>query len=798
MPRKASSAAGGSLGPTGQLLLTALALAGLAAGFEIQAFFSLPSSWENLLAPSGALTILAWMILLAAGLAALTVGLFFPMRLAALAAPLPLRTWTRLLAQAALLLSVVWFYLYSPWQAAWPGPWTQLVFSACLAQLITLCGATRREMSFGAREIALTLALFLYPRIVLELRALFDIPLVYRAATVGGVLVLFGLSALLLTGAGRGPRAWLLEIRGRLGWLRLALLSLSLGAPLLFRYLAGVPFYILAPNVRFFFALIGWCAAAYLLERGKTQIASIQTLAVSALALILASSLTSSLLLVVNDPFSLSWSEGNRFYDYSLVFGQGLYQHDGVIVNPYNFPGRYVLWGVLFLWPGLPIWVHRLWNIVLQTVPPLLFGAVVTRGLRDVWLRLGLMLWVAAFFIVQAPVHPPLMLLAAFLMFFLPRKSAGARIVSLLIASAYAAISRWTWIPAVAAWGVLTDLIFFYPLRNDRLMKRILPAVPLVMAGLLPGLLLAIPTTFSPSSEVPTFSQPLLWGRLLPNQTYPLGILLGTLLATGPLLTLLGWFMYSGRWRLDRVQIIAIWGALAGFYAAGLIISAKIGGGGDLHNMDLYLVTLAILLVLCVRAVAAEGKWNPAAWPFVPRAMLVILFLLPANRFSPLNPAAAQDPALLLPGKSNAEAVLTTIQEQVASASQTGEVLFMDQRQLLTFGYVRGVPFVPEYEKKYMMDQALADNSQYFQPYYRDLAGRRFSLILTEPLHLRLRVETGGVFWEENDAWVKWVSQPTLCFYEPVATYLQAGVQLLVPRQSPVGCDVYLSKESQP
>ena len=212
----------------------------------------------------------------------------------------------------------------------------------------------------------------------------------------------------------------------------------------------------------------------------------------------------------------------------------------------------------------------------------------------------------------------------------------------------------------------------------------------------------------------------------------------------------------------------------------------------------MYLVTLVIVLALCVRAVSAEGRWKPASWPFLPQAMLAVLFLLPAYQYTPLNPAAAQDPSLTLPGRPEVQATLTAIRTQVAGASRTGEVLFMDQRQLLTFGYVGGVAFVPEYEKKYMMDQALAGNAGYFQPYYRDLAKRRFSLILTEPLHLRLRENIGGVFSEENDAWVKWVSEPTLCFYEPVATYIEAGVQLLVPRPSPVGCEAYLSNGNQP
>jgi hypothetical protein len=49
-----------------------------------------------------------------------------------------------------------------------------------------------------------------------------------------------------------------------------------------------------------------------------------------------------------------------------------------------------------------------------------------------------------------------------------------------------------------------------------------------------------------------------------------------------------------------------------------------------------------------------------------------------------------------------------------------GRVLFMDQRQLLTFGYVEDVPLVPEYEKKVLMNAAMGADANYFAPFYAD------------------------------------------------------------------------------
>jgi hypothetical protein len=116
----------------------------------------------------------------------------------------------------------------------------------------------------------------------------------------------------------------------------------------------------------------------------------------------------------------------------------------------------------------------------------------------------------------------------------------------------------------------------------------------------------------------------------------------------------------------------------------------------------------------------------------------------------------------------------------------------MDHRQLLTFGYLPAIPFVPDYEKKYMMDQAMANNASYFQAYYQDLAKGRFALIVTEPLRTKRREELGGPFSEENDAWVLWVSNPTLCFYEPLYVSTDVNIELLVPKQNPLGCEQYL------
>ena len=134
----------------------------------------------------------------------------------------------------------------------------------------------------------------------------------------------------------------------------------------------------------------------------------------------------------------------------------------------------------------------------------------------------------------------------------------------------------------------------------------------------------------------------------------------------------------------------------------------------------------------------------------------------------------------IYPSRETVEAGLASIRAYTSAAQPCGEILFIDQRQLLTFGYVPGIALVPEYEKKLMMDKAMAEDAAYFEPFYQDLADRRFALIIVEPL----RTEYQGndyEFGNENDAWVKWVSRPILRNYHEVDTHLSLGFQVLAP-----------------
>jgi hypothetical protein len=233
-------------------------------------------------------------------------------------------------------------------------------------------------------------------------------------------------------------------------------------------------------------------------------------------------------------------------------------------------------------------------------------------------------------------------------------------------------------------------------------------------------------------------------------------------------------------------------------------VSTKIGGGGDLHNMDMFLIGLMFTALIAWEK--SGNNWTTIVdhSPLWLKFIILLLFALPG--FQSLTAmrsySFAEDVSSLItltdapqgssldmyPLREITDSALEKIRAEVALArSNDGEVLFMDQRQLLTFGYITDVPLIPEYEKKILMNQALGSNANYFQGFYDDLAKHRFALIISELLRTPVK-DSSFQFGEENNAWVKWVSSPILCYYEEKITLKKVGVQLLVPKSGQVDC----------
>ena len=82
------------------------------------------------------------------------------------------------------------------------------------------------------------------------------------------------------------------------------------------------------------------------------------------------------------------------------------------------------------------------------------------------------------------------------------------------------------------------------------------------------------------------------------------------------------------------------------------------------------------------------------------------------------------------------------------------------------------------------MEMAMSGSESYLNDFYSDIESRRFGLIITDPLKIQYQGASHS-FGEENDAWVSKVSEPVLCYYEPVETLSDVEIQILEPRNQP-------------
>lgn len=534
---------------------------------------------------------------------------------------------------------------------------------------------------------------------------------------------------------------------------------------------------------------------------------------------------------VTDYPFSMGWSEGNRIWDYSMRFGRDRY---GIADNQDIYvlldSGRMLVGGLPFLIPNVTIETVRLWIGLTLILPYFLVGVaayiVAEKNIR-IWMLMTL--WVFLF-LRQGPIHSPLVLAAA-LTVLLWRKPLWIAIPLIIYAGYFAQSSRFTWLFAPGLWIGMLELAGASTLNGKLDRVHWVRAISLGLSGafggfILPKLmpLLHIARTSSTPIDVteqiastgvnPEFvtyavtDQPLLWYRLLPNSTYGTGILLGLVIAVLPVILWLVWLSASKKWQLNIWQKLAIVGPLLAFLVVGLVASTKIGGGGDLHNMDMFLIGVAFTVFMAWINGGKEAVMNnemPGWVRITLIAALVFPAVTPVRQLRSYNHGDEINTLLVLTDKTPAEAksfdmlpdsatvdtALTEIQAAVDDYQKIGDVLFMDQRQLLTFDYIHEEKFIPEYEKKVLMNEALSTNYEYYSSFYRDVTNQRFSLIITEPLRTPLK-DSSFEFGEENNAWVEWVSIPTLCYYQEIQTYKEVNVMLLVPKPVPDDCTGYI------
>lgn len=606
-----------------------------------------------------------------------------------------------------------------------------------------------------------------------------------------------------------------IRIRKNLGWLRwliFAILAIFLSVILLY---SPVGHKLVGTNFRLVFFLVEVIVMTFFATSDNEKLFRWNPLIISIISVGSGFVLAKEFLSVIDYPLSLTWSEGNRIWDYSMLYGRRLYDYPmDKRVEAFIDPVRQSLWGLPFLFSEVSITQVRFWSALVLTIPNILLGWMALRpleGYKKQWFWIGI--WVFLF-LYQGPIYSPLVL-SAILIASVPRKPIWIAIPLIYLAGYYAQLSRITWMVAPAAWAAMVALLDISKSDDKKLslrdwLKTVLFGVTGFLGGFgiergwrklsryferisevqsnqgvseLPGISQISPEVSDALNQTNSIltDQPFLWERLWPNPTYGVGIVFGLLLATVPLILLLIYLIKYKTWKVNLWQQLGASVILIAFLGIGIVVSVKIGGGGNLHNLDMFLVSLVFAAALAWKNGGKEFLARIEEQTIGVKALIFSLVLIPA--FTPMVGATPQE----LPLDKHVQYSLGLIELETEHAiSEGGEVLFIDQRQLLTFGNIR-VPLVPEYEKKLLMDRALANDSVYFAEFYEDLANHRFSLIISDVQ--RIRYTDGEEDWAaENDAWVRWVTEPIFCYYTDKYSQDDTNIYVFVPREDVDEC----------
>ena len=489
------------------------------------------------------------------------------------------------------------------------------------------------------------------------------------------------------------------------------------------------------------------------------------------------------LTIVTDYPFSLGYSEAGRHYYASLFQAKSLY--DMQLPLPFLHPTRYFLLSLPFLFSGLPLWFHRLWQALLWIGLTAASSILLARRLAvKGWLQFFIVAWAFLYFL-QGAVYYHLQICVILILAGVSVRHPWRSLLFVILASVWAGASRVNWFPVPAMLAIAIYLLET-PFAGKGWRYWLTPFIwgssGLVAAVISKFLYIGISGNADVRTFGSSFTSDLLWNRLLPNDTFPLGILPGIVLVTAPLIIAI---IQMVRGKFSRLHFLR-WGALFALlfvlFVGGLIVSVKIGGGADLHNTDAFLILLALIATsFFAGRVAAEDEPNPVwgqiSWPVVAAALLV-----------PIGFALPQIGSFLRYDHVSAEKDIQKLQGTVSDVAVGGggKVLFVTERQLITFGALKNITLVPEYEQIDLMEMAMSRNHEYLEKFYSDLKHHRFDIIIAE--EQKFTQQKKGSFVEENKAWVRYVGAPLLCAYKPIDSLSSTNVQIFVPRPAQPSC----------
>ncbi|NJC97144.1 MAG: hypothetical protein FIB03_12570 [Anaerolineae bacterium] len=491
---------------------------------------------------------------------------------------------------------------------------------------------------------------------------------------------------------------------------------------------------------------------------------------------------------VTDYPLSMGWSEGSRYYYASLFFSKWIYGEQFPLSTLH--PSRYLLQSFPFLFPSLGLFAHRFWQFLLWIGLTTGASIAVTKrifadGEKAVrWLAAG---WLFLF-LLQVGVYYHLEVMVILPLLYVSPKKPWQTLSVVILSSIWAGISRVNWFPmpamiAIAIYLLETPFHSSQDDSNPNFYKKLVSYLSQPALWAITGIISALLSQWAyvnisgnagnAEAFTTSFTSDLLWYRLWPNQNHLLGIIPGILIASGPLIITLA-LAVRGWKSLHVIRWLGLIGMVVTLFAGSAVVSTKIGGGGDLHNMDTYavLVSLIVLYFFSGRAAREPGEAQIQVRPapiYTVAVIIPILFLIPA-----LSPYPKYNEGANRQAHQQLVNVVTDI-------SKDGPVLFISDRQLIALGDVK-IPLVYDYEVVTLMEMAMAGNQTYLQNFYNDLANHRFAAIVAGRQILFIKQEC--VFAEENNVWNTYVSPYILCYYESSMTIEadQTRLEIYVPR----------------
>lgn len=294
-------------------------------------------------------------------------------------------------------------------------------------------------------------------------------------------------------------------------------------------------------------------------------------------------------------PFAMGWSETSRFYYPALfmsrtVFGQSFpwpILHPSlhlVLVPPYLFDAS--------------LWFHRFWQVSVRfllvgLIAPALIHRlkIASRGIA--WL-IGLWIFLILF---TLPLYLHLAVPVFIMLWGFSARNGRRTWFWLILASIWAGLSRLNWYPMP---GMLAAALYFLevPVEKKGWPYLLKPALWFVVSTAIAFLSMQIYIAFSgipdPNNFYTSLSSSILWDRLWPNASYSLGVLPGIVIFSTPF-----WLVLFFGWRKiragERPRVVLLLVALLTLFVGGIVVSLKIGGGADIHNMDAYVVLLLVI-----------------------------------------------------------------------------------------------------------------------------------------------------------------------------------------------------------